>query len=73
MGNKRTKFVSLAEARVTKACKTLRLIGNLSNRQAYEYSEDDVRKIFRTLQRDLEAAKARFTGDGGASSGGFKL
>ena len=43
MADKREKFVKLAEARVSKALKELQLIGNLSNRSAYEYSEEDVK------------------------------
>ena len=60
--DRRAKFVELANARVNKAIKTIRLIGNLSNQSAYEYSEDDVRKIVRALQRELDQLKARFGG-----------
>lgn len=73
MSNKRDKFVELAEARVSKTLKDLQLIGNLSNRSAYEYSEADVRKIFAALQRALEAAKARFNRGSDGSGGEFKL
>lgn len=73
MRDKRGKFVELAEARVNRAIKDIRLIGNLANRSAYEYSEEDARKIFRTLQRELEAARARFTGDTGGKETEFKL
>lgn len=67
MRNKRLKFVELAEKRVTRAIKDIRLIGNLSNRSAYEFVDDDVRKIVRALQRELETLKVRF-GDGGSAS-----
>ncbi len=73
MRDKRQKFVQLAEARVTRAMKDIRLIGNLSNKSAYTYSEEDVRRIFRALQRELEAAKAKFGGEGGAKDEGFRL
>ena len=46
MRDKRKKFVELAEARVNRTVKDIRLIGNLSNRGSYEYSEKDVREIF---------------------------
>jgi len=59
MSRKREKFVELAEARANKALKDLQLIGNLSNRAAYEFTEADVRKIFGALQKGLDAAKAR--------------
>lgn len=73
MRDKREKFVSLAEARVNKALKDIQLLGNLSNRSAYEFSESDVRKIFTTLQRALDSAKSRFTKDGESGGGEFRL
>jgi hypothetical protein len=69
----RTKFVELAEKRVTRAIKDIRLIGNLSNRSNYSYSEDDVRKIIRTLRNELDALKARFETVGGSTEKIFKL
>ena len=65
--NKRSKFVELAEKRVTRAIKDIRLIGNLSNRSAYEFADDDIKKIVRAIHRELETLKARF-GDGGSAS-----
>ena len=73
MRDKRRKFIQLAEARVTRAIGQLRLVGNLSNRSAYDFSEDDVRKIFRALQKELDTAKSRFGGEGSAKDGEFKL
>lgn len=70
---KRDKFVELAEARVNKTLKDLQLIGNLSNRSAYEFSEADIRKIFGALQKGLDSAKARFSRDGDTSGGSFRL
>lgn len=73
MRDKRQKFVDLAEARVNKALKDIQLIGNLSNRAAYEFSEADIRKIFGSLQKALDAAKSKFTREGDGASGDFKL
>ena len=73
MSRKREKFVELAEARANKALKDLQLIGNLSNRAAYEFTEADVRKIFGALQKGLDAAKARFSRDGESAGGAFRL
>src|SRR5689334_7958828 len=72
MRDKRQKFIQLAEARVARALNDIRLIGNLSNRSAYEYADDDVRKIFRALQKELEAAKSRF-GEAGSREIEFRL
>ena len=73
MRDKRKKFVELAQARVNRAIKDVRLIGNLANRSSYEYSEEDTKRIFRALQRELEAAKSRFTGDNGGRDSEFRL
>jgi hypothetical protein len=73
MSQKRENFVRLAEARVNRALREIRLIGNLSNRGAYEYADADVRQMFKALQRELDAAKARFTGDNGFGDKEFRL
>ncbi len=71
--DKRKKFVELAEARVNRAIKDIRLIGNLANRSAYEYADDDVKLMFRALQKELDAAKSRFGGDAGGKDNEFRL
>lgn len=73
MTRKRDKFVELAEARVSRALKDLQLIGNLSNRSAYEFTDTDVRKMFAALQKALDGAKSRFTKQGDGSTGEFRL
>ena len=73
MSNKPEKFVRLAENRVNKALKDIQLIGNLCNRNAYEYADDDVRKIFSSLQGGLNSAKARFSKESSDSGGEFRL
>ena len=54
------KFKKLAEKRVNNAIKYIRLIGNLSNKSNYSYTDDQVEKIFRTLNREIKEAKVRF-------------
>lgn len=73
MRDKRAKFVELAESRVNRAIKDIRLIGNLSNRSAYAYTEDDIRKIFRAIQKELDGAKSRFGGETDSREEGFRL
>lgn len=73
MRDKRQKFVDLAEARVNKALKDIQLIGNLSNKAAYEFTDADLKKIFGSLQKALDAAKAKFTKGGEGSGGDFRL
>lgn len=60
METKRERFVRLAENRTNKLINMMRLLGNLSNRNNYEYSDEDVKKIFNTLERELKVAKDKF-------------
>lgn len=69
----RAKFVELAEKRVVRTIKDMRLIGNLSNRSNYSYTDDDVRKIMKALRTELEALKAKFEAKGIEDSPIFKL
>lgn len=57
---KREKFVRMAEARTIKIISMIRLLGNCSNRLAYEYSDKDVNKIFSAIETALADAKKRF-------------
>lgn len=58
--NDREKFVHLAQARVNRALKDIQLIGNLSNRSNYDYTDDDVTKIFRALNEEIISCRKRF-------------
>lgn len=71
--NDRNKFVDLAEKRVRRALKDLKLIGNLSNRSNYSYTNEDVKKIVRALQNAVNEVKARFERKGEEEEIEFKL
>jgi transcriptional antiterminator len=73
MSDKREKFIRLAEQRVNRTMNDIRLIGNLSNRNAYSFTDEDVKKIFKALQKELDQAKSRFTDADVGSLGDFKL
>jgi len=73
MTKSREKFVELAEKRVMRAMKEMRLIGNLSNTTNYEYSEKDVGKIFKALETAMKESKAKFMNGGASSDDKFKL
>ena len=60
MSEKRKKFKELAEKRVNNAMKNIQLIGNLSNTRAYEYDEEDVKKIFKTLREQINLSESKF-------------
>jgi len=66
------KFRELAEKRTSKAIETVRLIGNLSNRQTYAYEDTEVRKILKALRDAVSEVESRFAKT--TSRGGeFKL
>lgn len=58
--NKRERFKRLAEYRTNEVLKRLRVLGNCSNRSAYEYTEEDINKIFSEIERKTKEIKARF-------------
>ena len=58
--SKQQRFVRLAEARTNRIISTLRLLGNCSSPAAYEYSKEDVSKIFRAIEEAVADAKRRF-------------
>lgn len=76
MSNKRdrnAKFIELANKRVNKTIKDIRLIGNLSNKAAYSYDDAQAKKIIKVLQKELDILKTRFSGSDDDSEEFFKL
>ena len=69
---KRERFVRIAESRTNKIINMIELLGNCSNKSTYEYSEEDVNKIFGRLEKEIRNAKQRFTSSE-VSSKTFKL
>lgn len=64
MDEKQAKFRKLAEKRVNNAIKNIQLIGNLSNTSAYSYTEEEVKKMFKTLKEEISVAEAKFKAKG---------
>ena len=69
----RAKFIELAENRVSRTIKDIRLIGNLANRSNYSYTADDSRKIIKALKDEIDALKARFEAGSSEAKPVFKL
>ena len=59
---KRERFVRIAEARTNKILDMIKLLGNCSNKTNYEYTEDDVKKIFGAIEHELKNSRAKFNG-----------
>jgi hypothetical protein len=64
VSTKRAAFARLAENRTNTILDRIRILGHLSNRSAYEYSEEDVRKMFSAIEDELRLTKARFLSGG---------
>lgn len=71
--DKAAKFVELANKRVNRALKDLKLISNLSNRQNYEFTEEQAKKIIKALQQEVESVKQSFLSNEEDSQSVFKL
>lgn len=57
---KREAFRRLATRRTNAVLEKLRILGHCANHWQYEYSEEDVRKIFRVIDTELRVVKAKF-------------
>lgn len=60
--NKRERFIRIAEARTNKILEMIRLLGNCSSKSNYEYTDEDIKKIFGALEKELKNSKNRFLG-----------
>ena len=58
---KETRFVRIAETRTNKIINMIRLLGNCSNRRNYDYTEEEVKKIFSAIESELKIAKSKFS------------
>jgi hypothetical protein len=72
-GEKRNKFVRLAEKRTSNAIRSIRVIGKLGNPAAYSYDESDIRKIAGALSREIEELKSRMMRKSGKGTVEFRL
>ena len=61
---KREAFRRLAEQRTIAVLERLRILGNCANRQLYEFDEAEVKKIFRAIETEVRATKAKFLKSG---------
>ena len=61
------RFRRLAAARGDRLIREIVLLGNLSNRKNYEYSEGDVEALFGPIEAELEETRAKFSTRTGSS------
>ena len=58
--NRHARFKRLAEARTEKVLDMLDLIGNLSNKSFYDYSEEEIKSIFDAIEKATKDNKDKF-------------
>lgn len=57
---KKERFQKIATNRTNKILDMLRLLGNCANTSNYAYSEQDVKKIFDAIEKELNEQRAKF-------------
>jgi hypothetical protein len=65
------RFKRLAENRTNELIRRIQILGNCSNRSSYDYTEQQVNKVFAAIDSEVKTAKARFTFT--RNKKGFKL
>lgn len=73
MEKKHDRFQRLATARTERVLDTLDLIGNLSNKSFYDYSEKEVKEIFDTIKKVADENEDKFLKTKGKKKRRFKL
>jgi hypothetical protein len=58
--NKKERFKRLATQRTNIVIKKLKILGNCANRSAYEYTEEEINKIFSAIDRQTKEVRAKF-------------
>ncbi|MDE6727559.1 MAG: hypothetical protein K2J80_06420 [Oscillospiraceae bacterium] len=71
--SKRDRFIRIAEARTNKILDMLKLLGNCASKSNYDYLEEDVKKIFAVIERELKNTKNKFLGSDEQREGRFTL
>ena len=58
--DKRDRFKRLAAQRTNLVLNRLKVLGNCANRSAYDYTEEEINKIFSEIERRVRETKAKF-------------
>ncbi|MBW1793117.1 MAG: hypothetical protein JRJ38_01580 [Deltaproteobacteria bacterium] len=67
----RERFVRIVERRVNTILNNLDSLGKCSNRRNYEYTDADVKRIFREIEKKCKEIRILFDGKGNTRA--FKL
>lgn len=61
MESKSEKFKRIVTRRTNEIIEKIRILGNCSNKSTYEYTEEEVNKIFKSIDQELGLAKMKFS------------
>lgn len=73
METKKEKFRRLASSRTNKIIDMIDLLGNLSNKSNYDYSDSDVDKMFKAIDSSLKTAKSKFSSNSNPKKNKFQF
>jgi hypothetical protein len=60
MENRHERFIRLATKRTNEVLKRIQILGNCANKSVYEYSQDEINKIFSEIDHRIKEAKIKF-------------
>jgi len=66
----RDRFKRLAVIRTKKVIDKLRVLGHCANKSVYAYEDEDVKKIFSAIDKELKRVKSKFNE---SKAGDFQL
>jgi hypothetical protein len=58
--NRHERFKRLAAKRTNEILEKIRILGNCSNKSSYEYTGEEVNKIFSEIDKQIKITKAKF-------------
>ena len=61
MESRKDRFKRIASRRTNEIIEKIRILGNCSNKSTYEYTGDEVLKIFKSIEQEINLAKAKFS------------
>ena len=61
METRKEKFRRIVSKRTNEIIDKIRILGNCANKSAYEYSEEDINRVFRAIEAELKTTKSKFS------------
>lgn len=59
--DRQENFKRIAESRTNKIINSISLLGNLSNKSYYDYTQEQIESIFDAIQEELDKQRNRFS------------